>query len=153
MTIDAGEPRSAEEALNEYCASTGLLPRGSTRSDWYRYHVIPIKFGGVTVAAFPILQREGPIVLHDLHHMLLGCAPDWGGEAELAGWELSSGGCGAHVVYWIDRLIVSAVGFVTAPSRLWRGLQAGRSQANLYGMSARGALWLSTGELLKYVGI
>ena len=65
---------TTEQALNDYFSANGLLPEGCTRDDWYAGHAIPYKIGGVTVGVFPILRREGPIVLHDLHHMLTGCA-------------------------------------------------------------------------------
>ena len=152
MTPNDTLTRNTEAALNEHFLSNGLLPEGSTRKDWYKNHNIPIKFGQVTVALFPILQREGPVILHDLHHLLTGYAPDWGGEVELAAWELASGGCGWHVVFWLDRLFLVAAGVFTAPTRLLSGFKAGRGCSNLYGMAPKSALRLDTDELLKYVG-
>lgn len=139
-----------EQALNEYFADNGLLPEGCTRADWYAGHSVPLLIGGVRVGVFPILQREGPIVLHDLHHLLTGCAPDWRGEVELAGWELASGGCGWHLVYWADRLSLLVLGLFTAPARLLRGLRAGWSRRNLYGMRPKGALKLEVEALRSY---
>jgi hypothetical protein len=144
--------RSAEEALNEHFVTTGLLPAGSARSDWYAGHRIPIKLGRISLP-FPILQREGPMILHDLHHLLVGCAPDWPGEVELAGWEIASGGCGLHFVYWSDRLLTALLGLVTAPRRLLRGFRLGRKCANLYGMRTHAALRLDTDELQKFIGL
>lgn len=141
-----------EQALNDHFAASGLLPRGCTRADWYAHHTIPLRIGGVTVGIFPILRREGPIVLHDLHHMLTGCPPDWRGEVELAGWELASGGCGWHLLYWLDRLSFLLLGLLTAPERLLRGLRAGWGSNNLYGMRARGVLRMQRDALASYVG-
>ena len=142
---------TTEQALNDYFASNGLLAEGCTRADWYANHLIPFKLAGVTVGAFPILRREGPILLHDIHHMLTGCAPDWGGEVELAGWELASGGCGWHFLYWLDRLSFLVLGLVTAPARLLRGLRSGWGRGNLYGLSPKRVLRLDTEALRGYV--
>lgn len=142
---------TTEQALNEHFVATGLLPEGSTPADWYAHHLIPFKLGGVTVGVFPILRRRGPVILHDLHHMVTGCAPDWGGEVELAGWELASGGCGWHFFYWLDRLSFLVLGVVTAPSRLLRGLRVGLGRHNLYGMSPEAVLRLDTASLHSYV--
>jgi hypothetical protein len=144
---------NTERALNDHFAATGLLPEGCTRADWYAHHAIPLKIGGVTVGVFPILQREGPIILHDLHHMLTGCPPDWRGEVELAGWELASGGCGWHLFYWLDRLSLMALGLLTAPTRLLQGLRAGWGRSNLYGMSPKGVLRLDADALRRYVAV
>lgn len=142
---------TTEQALNAHFAATGLLPEGCTRNDWYAHHLIPFRIGGLTVGVFPILQREGPIVLHDLHHVLTGCPPDWRGEVELAGWELASGGCGWHLVYWADRLSFLLLGLVTAPSRLLRGLRRGWGRHNLYGMNPGGVLRLDVDAVRSYV--
>lgn len=141
---------STEQALNDYFAANGLLPNGCTRADWYAGHRVPLLIGGVPVGVIPVLRREGPILLHDLHHVLTGCAPDWGGEVELAGWELASGGCSLHLLYWLDRLSLLALGLVTAPSRLLRGLRAGWGCRNLYGMHAKGVLQLDLAALQSY---
>lgn len=123
---------TAEEALNQYFAASGILAPGCTRSDWYPGHFVYLDVGPAKVPLLPILRRSGPVVSHDLHHMLTGCAPDWPGEVELAGWELASGGCGWHFLYWLDRVLVFALGLVTAPRALWAGLRAGRGRRNLY---------------------
>ena len=144
---------TTEQALNDYFAANGLLPEGCTRDDWYAGHTAPFKLRGVTVGAFPILRREGPILLHDLHHMLTGYAPDWRGEVELAGWELASGGCAWHLFYWFDRLALGVLGLLTAPRALLRGLRVGWRHTNLYGMSPKGALRIDPEALRSYVAI
>jgi hypothetical protein len=142
---------TTEQALNHHFIDTALLPAGSTRDDWYAGHVVPFKLFGRTVGVFPILRREGPVVLHDLHHMLTGRPPDWRGEVELAGWELASGGCRWHVLYWLDRLSLAALGLLTAPGALLRGLRAGWGRHNLYGMSPRAVLRMDADALRTYV--
>ena len=63
---------TAEEALNRHFVATGILEEGCTREDWYADHWIWLRLGRVRIPFFPILRRGGPIVLHDLHHMLGG---------------------------------------------------------------------------------
>jgi hypothetical protein len=73
-------------------------------------------------------------VLHDVHHMLTGYPPTWRGEAAIAGWELGSGGCGWHPLYWLDRLAFFLGGLVGAPTATLRGLRRGLGCRNLYCM-------------------
>ena len=122
-----------EQELNRHFADTGILAAGCTREDWYPGHFVHLGVGSWKLPIFPILRRGGPIVIHDVHHMLTGAAPDWRGEVELAGWELASGGCRWHVFYWFDRLVLALLGLVSAPRALLRGLRAGRTCRNLYG--------------------
>lgn len=124
---------TTERALNEYFATNGILAPGCTRADWYAGHFIYLNVGSARIPFFPILRRNGPILIHDLHHMLTGAGTDWAGELELAGWELASGGCGWHPLYWLDRLITSVLALVTGPRSLLRGLRAGWGRRNLYG--------------------
>ena len=121
----------AADALQQHFVATGLLGPESTRDDWYRGYVVWLRAGRARIP-FPILDRSGPIVLHDLHHMLAGYPPDWPGEIELAGWELGSGGCGAHLLYWLDRLSFFGVGMLTAPRTTLRAFRRGRRHGNLF---------------------
>jgi len=80
-----------EESLNRYFAATGIYADGCTREDWYPGNTLHLRVGSWKVP-FPILRRAGPIILHDVHHMLTGYPPTWKGETELAAWEIGSGG-------------------------------------------------------------
>jgi len=84
------------------------------------------------VPFLPILRRSGPIVLHDVHHLLTGYGFSWRGELEVAAWELGSGGCGWHVLYWLDRLTFFALGIALAPRVTLRAFARGRRGHNLY---------------------
>ncbi len=123
---------TAEQALNRHFIATGILDEGSTRDDWYAGHWIYLKLGSARLPFFPVLRRGGPVVLHDLHHMLTGYAPDWKGEVELAGWELGSGGCGWHLLYGFDRLASFRLGLLTAPSGTLRAFARGGRCRNLF---------------------
>ena len=65
---------TTEEALNRHFVSTGIYAEGCTRDDWYAGHAVYLEVGAWKVP-FPILRRSGPIILHDLHHMLTGYPP------------------------------------------------------------------------------
>jgi hypothetical protein len=142
---------TAEEALNRHFVETGIYAEGCTRSDWYPGNIVSLKIGGTSLPIFPILRRDGPIVLHDLHHMIAGYPPTWRGEAELAAWEIGSG-CRWHIFYWIDRLSFLLVGLVAAPVALRRAFARGRRSRNLFDQEPDAVLRMDIAELEGYVG-
>jgi len=141
-----------EEALNQHFAATGIYAEGSTREDWYARNAIYLRVGSWKVP-FPILRRAGPIILHDVHHMLTGYPPTWKGEAELAGWEIGSGGCSWHILYWIDRLSFLIVGLVAAPAATARALARGLRGHNLFGRDPEAVLREDVDDVHAYVGV
>ena len=143
---------TTEEALNRHFAASGILHEGCTRKDWYPGHFVYLNLGPVRVPFFPILRRSGPVVLHDIHHMLTGYGPDWKGEVEIAGWELGSGGCRWHLFYWVDRLLGFALGLVSAPAAALRGFRAGRGHRNLYGRKPEQVLAMEVERVRALIG-
>ena len=143
---------TTEEALNRHFAATGILHEGCTRKDWYPGNFVYLNLGLVKIPFIPILRRTGPVVLHDIHHMLKRYGTDWKGEVEIAGWELGSGGCRWHLVYWVDRLLVFALGLLSAPATALRGFRAGRGHRNLYGMKAEQVLSMDPEEVCTLIG-
>ena len=143
---------TTEEALNHHFVSTGIYPAGCSREDWYAGHWLWLRAGPVGIP-FPILRRGGPIVLHDLHHMLAGYAPDWRGEIELAAWELGSGGCGSHILYWFDRLTFFVAGLLCAPRATRRAFARGRRSHNLFRMDPEQVLHMDVDRVRAAVGI
>lgn len=124
---------TTQEALNDRFVADGILTRGATRDDWYAGHWIRLQIGATQVPFFPILRRSGPIILHDVHHMLTGYGFNWRGELEVAAWELGSGGCGWHLLYWLDRFTFFALGLVFAPRVTLQAFARGRGEHNLFG--------------------
>jgi hypothetical protein len=122
---------TTEQALHRHFLANGLLGAHATTEDWYAGNVVWLRVGSLRIP-FPILDRHGPIVLHDLHHLIAGYPPSWTGEIELAGWELGSGGCRWHLLYWLDRLTFLAAGLVTAPRATLRALRRGLRHRNLF---------------------
>jgi len=143
---------TTEKALNQHFVATGIYAEGCTRKDWYPGHWVTFQIGDAKVPLFPILRRAGPIVLHDVHHMLTGYPPTWKGEAEVAGWELGSGGCGWHFFYWLDRLFFLLVGFIAAPRTTLRAFARGRGSHNLFGMHTEGVLRMELEAVRDYTG-
>jgi len=143
---------TTEDALNSHFVATGILWDGCTREDWYKGHFIYLKLGPLKIPFIPILRRSGPVVLHDIHHMLTGYGTDWRGEVEIAGWELASGGCRWHLLYWVDRLLGFAFGLVTVPAVALRGFRAGRGRRNLYRLKAETVLPMQTEDVRALTG-
>jgi len=139
------------DALHRYFLDTGILEPGATRRDWYRDRVVWLRLGRFRIPLLFVLDRNGPLVLHDLHHMLTGYRPDWRGEVELAAWEIGSGGCRWHGFYWLDRLSLLAVGMLTMPRVALRALRRGRVQHNLYGCDPREVLEQPLGAVRRRV--
>lgn len=141
-----------EEALNRHFVAAGIYAEGCTRESRYPAHLVSLQLGHWQLPIFPILDRSGPIVLHDIHHMLTGYPTTWTGEAEIAGWEVASGGCRWHLLYWLDRLSFLVIGLVIAPRATWRAWRHGKGQRNLYGLDPEEVLETDVAELECYVG-
>lgn len=144
---------TTEEALNRHFVATGIYGEGCTRDSWYPGNLVSLQLGSWKLPIFPILDRNGPIVLHDVHHMITGYPATWKGEAEVAGWEIASGGCRWHVFYWLDRLSFLLVGLVAAPAATWRALRRGRRNRNLYDRDPEEVLQTDLAELERQVGV
>lgn len=141
-----------EEALNRHFVSSGIYAEGCTRDDWYAGHAVMLRAGAWRIP-FPILRRSGPIILHDVHHMLTGYPPTWKGEAEVAAWEIASGGCGWHPLYWLDRLTFLVLGLVAAPAATLRAVRRGLRGHNLFGEDSEAVLRQELGAVRAQTGL
>jgi hypothetical protein len=143
---------TTEKALNDRFVADGILRPGATRDDWYAGHWIRLQVGGTAVPFFPILRRDGPIILHDVHHMLTGYGFNWRGELEVAAWELGSGGCGWHILYWLDRLTFFALGLLSAPRVTLQAFLRGRRGHNLFGQDPEDVLQMDVHTARASIG-
>ena len=100
----------------------GLVREGARWEDCYAKFWIALPVFGRNVLFFPTLGKWGAVPLHDVNHILSGCDTSWRGELEIAAWELASGGCGWHLLYWIDRISFVAFGLVVASRPTLRGV-------------------------------
>ena len=139
---------TARDALSQYFVEQGLFPEATSVEDWFadRWY----RIGGV-----PVLPLVGglkhSLILHDVHHLVTGYDTDWIGELELAGWELGSGGCAAHVLFWFDRIAAMVIGLLSAPRRTVAALRTGLQQRNLYGRRSGEVLASEVDDLRRYI--
>ncbi len=124
---------TTEEALRAYLAERGFVEPDTPRKDLYRGNWIKFHIWGYYVPLLPIHGFKKSFMLHDIHHVLSGYDTDWRGELEIAAWELSSGGCGWYLLYWVDRIIFMSLGLVFCPVRTVRAFRRGREHRNTFG--------------------
>lgn len=139
---------TTQDSLSRYFVDQGLFPEGSTMDDWLgsRWY----RIGGVPV--FPIVGKiKHSLILHDVHHVVTGYDTSWKGEFELAGWELGSGGCAGHLVFWFDRLFALALGLIITPLRTLRAARRGLRERNLYRLDSSQVLASDIAEIRRYV--
>ena len=123
---------TTEEALRAYLVERGFVKPDTPRNERYRGNWIKVHLWGHLVPVLPIYGFKKSLMLHDIHHVLSGYETDWRGELEIAAWELSSGGCGWYVLYWIDRIIFMSLGLIFCPVRTVRAFRRGRGHRNTF---------------------
>ncbi|MEE8166466.1 MAG: hypothetical protein V3T64_12915 [Myxococcota bacterium] len=123
---------TTEQALKDYLASRGMIPRELPRSEWYRENWVRVAMWGRRVPVFPVYGFKESLFIHDIHHLLSGYDTDWTGELEIAAWELSSGGCGRYFLYWMDRIVFTILGLIFAPRATCRAFRRGRRHQNIF---------------------
>ncbi len=138
------------DALVGYLIDRGLVREGARWEDCYAKFWIALPVFGRNVLFFPTLGKWGAGPLHDVNHMLSGCDTSWRGELEIAAWELASGGCGWHLLYWIDRISFFAFGLVVAPRPALRGFRRGRAQRNVYRLPKRRVLEMEIDDVRRH---
>ncbi len=141
------------DALVGYLIDRGLVHEGARWEDCYAKFWISLPVLGRNVLFVPTWGRWGAAPLHDVNHMLSGCDTSWRGELEIAGWELASGGCGWHLLYWLDRISFFAFGLVVAPGPALRGFRRGRAQRNVYRLHKRRVLETEFEDLRRYARV
>ncbi len=140
-------------ALARHLIERGILDEGARWQDCYAKPWISFPVFGWKLLFFPTWGKWGALALHDVNHLLSGCNTDWAGEFEIAGWELASGGCGWHLLYWLDRISTFAIGLVVAPRPVLRGLRRGRGHRNAFRLSRRRVLEMEFDDLRRYASV
>ena len=113
--------------------------------DWFR-----VRFGARRIRLFRIGPMMDSLALHDAHHLITGYGTDWRGEAEIAAWELASGGCSTRWLMCLDRLSVLPLIALT-PKRCWTAAKRGWRSRNLYRMSTARALAMELEEARRHI--
>jgi ubiquinone biosynthesis protein Coq4 len=136
------------DARARYFAENGFGDGG------YDDRCVVLRAAGVPVVIFPnTKQRVRSVRFHDLHHVLTGYDTSWRGEAEIGGWELSSG-CRDHWAAWVLNFWAAGVGLFFAPHAVLRAWRRGRKSRNLYDQEWDEALLERTvGELRAELGL
>ena len=113
-----------------------LCPRMRSLDEW-----LNVRWGRMRIARWqvPVLPL-GPklrsyLIVHDVQHLLTGFDTSYRGEAQLALWELASGGCRRSLFFWLDRITFVAIGLALCPAALPAAWRRGRRARNLYGAS------------------
>ena len=126
---------SLREALVNDLTAKGLRsadtpPERLYEDDWFR-----ITLGGRNVKVIKLKGLIESVAIHDVHHLLTGYGTDVQGEAEIAAWELASGGCSRHWLMWLDRLVALITVALFYPRASWAAAKRGWQERNLYGAS------------------
>ena len=125
------------DLLADYITNHSLCPGASTVDEWLGKNWVEIRIGQRLIPVIPLWGLREALTAHDVHHALTAYPTTLKGECELAGWELTSGGCRWNPVFWVDRLGAFALGLLIYPRATLRALRRGWGSSNLYGMSAR----------------
>lgn len=120
------------EVLWSHVHREDLCPGSETLEAWREVRWIRARVRERAIPILPVVGYRDSLVLHDVHHVLTGYSTRLGGELELAAWELASGGCGRHVLFWIDRSLALLLGLAFLPRRTIRAWRRGRGCRNLY---------------------
>lgn len=116
---------SVREARQLYFERNGFGD-GGYGDRWVKLMAGPIPIFFPNTAA-----RVEAVRRHDVHHVLTGYDTTWTGEAEIGGWEISSG-CGRFYAAWVLNLQALIIGVLIAPRAVLRGFVWGRQTGNLY---------------------
>jgi hypothetical protein len=130
----------AKVLLAEYIEHHDLCPGANTVDEWLDKRWIEIRVGNGSIRAVPLFGLRKALTAHDVHHVLTGYPTSLEGECELAAFELSSGGCGFNLVFWVDRLGALVLGLALHPRATLRALRRGIGARNLYGSNPRDIL-------------
>jgi ubiquinone biosynthesis protein Coq4 len=144
MVIANHDRDTVGQARARFFAATGFS-EATYSEPWSRVKLGPIVF---FVPNTPMRQRALP--LHDLHHVLTGYDTSLKGEAELAAWELASGGLGKYPIGWFYVLGIAMLGLILYPRAMPVAFRRGRGSTNLFRTDFSEALLsLTTGELKR----
>ena len=121
-----------EALLNEQIKYNDLCPGATTVDQWSNKKWLEMRVDDRLVRIFPLWPIRDALKKHDIHHVLTGYSTSFKGEAELAAWELGSGGCHLNMIFWIDRISFLAIGLLSYPTATLRALRRGFGCRNLF---------------------
>jgi len=111
-----------------------LCPGAASLDAWRNVRWGRMRIGRWRVPVLPLeLGLRDALLVHDVHHVLTGFDTSYRGEAQLAAWELASGGCRFNAFFWLDRACFVLIGLALCPRALAAAVRDGRRARNLYG--------------------
>ena len=125
------------ELLEHHINDLNLCPGATTYAQWKTKPWLEAVIYNRTIPIFPMRPIRDALSIHDIHHILTGYETTLKGEAELAAWELASGGCHLNIIFWIDRISLVFIGLVTHPRATLRAAKFGLHHRNLFRFSMR----------------
>ena len=129
-----------------------LCPGMESLDEWMNVRWGRMRIGRWQVPVLPLGPRlRDALIVHDVHHVLTGWDTSYRGEAQLAVWELASGGCRRNAFFWADRVIFVLIGLFLCPRRLPAAFKRGRRSRNLYGFRSSDLLTTPFEELQSRV--
>ena len=133
--------------LDDYIAHHDLCPGATDFDVWQNKKWVEVNVDGTPWRVFPMFPVRSFLMKHDVHHMLTGYDTSTEGEAEIAAWELGSGGCAAHVFFWVDRIIFVLIGLLWFREKTLAAFRRGRGQKNLFSERVEDILECDLSEL------
>jgi hypothetical protein len=76
-------------------------------------------------------RRCRAVFFHDVNHLLTGYDTTFGGEVEIAAFEVASG-CGRFWIVWYINLSMFAIGLALNPRAVFRAFRRGKRASSIY---------------------
>lgn len=128
-------------------ANHDACPGAISFDEWMAKSWLEVRVENKVVRVFPLWPIQHAIRKHDIHHVLTGYSTSFKGEAELAAWELSTGGCHLNLIFWIDRFGGLLIGLAMFPRSTFTAFLRGIGSRNTFSMNLDEILELDVADL------
>ena len=146
-----GERLTTREALSEYFEREGIKTDDQNFEEWLRDNWLRMNLFGHRIPVKPLYGFKKALALHDVHHLLTGYDTTWTGEFQVTAWEVGSGGCAPHILFWLKLVFTSLLGLVLMPTASWYAFARGRNQRNLFRCDFRELLAREVDDLRAFI--
>jgi hypothetical protein len=123
---------TTREALSDYFEREGIKTSAQNVEQWLGDNWLRFSVFGRRVPVKPLYGFKRALALHDVHHLLTGYDTTWTGEFQVTAWEIGSGGCAPHVLFWLKLVFTSLLGLLLMPTASWYAFARGRAERNLF---------------------
>lgn len=139
--------------LDQYIGQNALCPGASSVDVWQSKKWFEASFNEKRYRILPMFLVRKPLMKHDIHHMLTGYDATPQGEFEIAAWELSSGGCSTHIVFWFDRIGAVLLGLILCRDRTIDAFRRGLRHKNIYSLNVEDVLESDLSDLRSQLNL